>query len=282
MKAVEVKNLNKKYDNFSLKDISFDVEKGSIMGLIGENGAGKTTILKCILSIAKYNGEILIFGEKINIETKQKINAVLDDVFLSEYLDPYEIDKILSGIYENWDSKYYFELLEKFKINNKKSMKDFSKGMKVKLKIATALSSKPKLLILDEPTAGLDPVVRDEILDILLEFVEDEENTILVSSHITTDLEKIADYITFIEDGKLIFSKDKYELLENYGVLRCSEEDFKNIEKSFVERYKVNKYNTEALIINVNEFKMKYPNLVVDKLELDEMMVFFAKGEIIS
>ncbi|MBP2025860.1 ABC transporter ATP-binding protein [Peptoniphilus stercorisuis] len=278
MNAIEIKNLNKKYDNFELKDISLNVKKGSIMGLIGENGAGKTTILKCILSISKYDGEILVLGEKININTKENINAVLDDVFLSEYLNPYEIESILSGIYKNWDSNYYFELLDKFKINIKKDIKDFSKGMKVKLKIATALSSKPKLLILDEPTAGLDPVVRDEILDILLEFVEDEENSVLISSHITNDLEKIADYITFVEDGRLIFSEDKYELLENYAILRTSEEDFKNVDRSFVERYKINKYNTEALITNVEKFKIKYPNLIVDKLDLDEMMVFYAKG----
>lgn len=282
MKAIEIKNLNKDYKDFKLKDISFNVEEGSIMGLIGENGAGKTTIIKSILSISKYRGEILVFGENLNVENKQYINAVLDDVFLSEYLNAKEIDKILSGIYKNWDSKYYFELLEKFEIKPNQMMKDFSKGMKVKLKIATALSSKPRLLILDEPTAGLDPVVRDEILEILLEFVEDEKNSILISSHITTDLEKIADYITYIEDGEVLFSKDKYELIENFGILRCTKEDFNLIDSSYIERYKVNKYNTEALIKDIEKFKNSYPNLVVDKLELDEMMVFYAKGESIK
>lgn len=282
MKAIEIKNLNKDYKDFKLKDISFNVEEGSIMGLIGENGAGKTTIIKSILSISKYTGEILVFGENLNVENKQYINAVLDDVFLSEYLNAKEIDKILSGIYKNWDSKYYFELLEKFEIKPNQMMKDFSKGMKVKLKIATALSSKPRLLILDEPTAGLDPVVRDEILEILLEFVEDEKNSILISSHITTDLEKIADYITYIEDGEVLFSKDKYELIENFGILRCTKEDFNLIDSSYIERYKVNKYNTEALIKDIEKFKNSYQNLVVDKLELDEMMVFYAKGESIK
>lgn len=278
MNAIEIKNLNKKYKNFELKDISFNVEKGSIMGLIGENGAGKTTILKSILSITNYDGEILVFGEKLNINSKQKINAVLDEIFMSEYLNPYEIEKVLSGIYKNWDSKYYFELLDQFKIDKKKDMKDFSKGMKVKLKIASALSSRPKLLILDEPTAGLDPVMRDEILNILLEFVEDEENSVLISSHITKDIEKIADSISFVENGKLIFSKDKYELLENYAVLKTSEEEFKNIDKSFVERYRVNKYNVEALISKAEEFKRKYSDLIVEKLNLDELMIFYAKG----
>lgn len=278
MNAIEIKNLNKKYKNFELKDISFNVEKGSIMGLIGENGAGKTTILKSILSITNYDGEILVFGEELNINSKQKINAVLDEIFMSEYLNPYEIEKVLSGIYKNWDSKYYFELLDQFKIDKKKDMKDFSKGMKVKLKIASALSSRPKLLILDEPTAGLDPVMRDEILNILLEFVEDEENSVLISSHITKDIEKIADSISFVENGKLIFSKDKYELLENYAVLKTSEEEFKNIDKSFVERYRVNKYNVEALISKAEEFKRKYSDLIVEKLNLDELMIFYAKG----
>ena len=249
------------------------------MGLIGENGAGKTTIIKAILSLIKYDGEILVFGEKLNVKNKQRINAVLDDIFLSEYLNGKEIDSILSGIYNNWDSGYFYELLEKFGLNSKKVIKDFSKGMKVKFKIATALASKPELLILDEPTAGLDPVVRDEILDILLEFVEDEKNSILISSHITTDLEKIADYITYIEKGKIIFTKDKYDLIEDFGILRCSHEDFNNIDKLYIERYKVNKYNIEALIKNVSEFKSKYPKLLIDKLELDEMMVFYSKGE---
>lgn len=279
MKAIEIKNLNKSYDDFELKDVSFDVERGTVMGLIGANGSGKTTILKSILSIIKYDGDIKILGEEISKDIKDEINSVFEEYFIGEYLNAKEVDKIYSDIYSKWDSNYFYELLDKFEIAKDKKYKDFSKGMKIKLKIAIALSSHPKLLILDEPTSGLDPVIRSEILDIFLEYMEDENNTILISSHITTDLEKIADYITFIDDGEVLFTEEKYDLEENYGIVRVSEEDFKKIDKRFIKKFKKEKYQINVLVDNVHEFEKTYPSFVVDRSTIDEIMVLYLRGE---
>lgn len=279
MNAIEIVNLNKSYKDFSLKNVSFAVKKGTVMGLIGANGSGKTTILKSILSIIKYEGEILIFGEQISNEIKNELNSVFDEYFIGEYMNSIEIEKIYSSIYSNWDSNYYHELLRKFDISSKKKYKDFSKGTKVKLKIAIALSTRPKLLILDEPTSGLDPVIRSEILDIFLDYMEDEDNTILISSHITTDLEKIADYITFIDNGEVVFSEEKYELEENYGIVRVSQSDFEKIDKSFIVKLKKEKYQINVLVNDVPKFKDKYPELVMDKTNIDEIMVLYLRGE---
>ncbi|RVU54392.1 ABC transporter ATP-binding protein [Anaerosphaera multitolerans] len=281
MNAIEVKNLYKSYGDFKLENVSFNVEKGTIMGLIGENGAGKTTIIKAILSMIKYEGDIKVLGGEINEEIKQDIGVVFDDAFLSNYLTIKEIGRVLSGIYRNWDEEYFNYIVEKFNLPQDKILNKYSKGMKVKAKIACALASRPKLLILDEPTSGLDPVIRDEILEIFYEFIEDEEHTILISSHITSDLEKIADYITFIDNGKILLSKEKDELLENYGILKCSEDELKEVDSSFVERVKREKYSVEALINNKDSFKIKYPNAIVDRVSLDEIMVFYIKGVVL-
>ncbi|EFI41821.1 ABC transporter ATP-binding protein [Peptoniphilus sp. oral taxon 386] len=279
MKAVEIKNLSKSYGDFSLKDVNFDVEKGSIMGLIGANGAGKTTIIKAILSMIKYGGDIKIFGKKLDDDIRQDIGFVLEDCFISNFLSAKEADKVFKNMYKNWDSDYYNNLLNKFELPLNKSNSKFSKGMRMKFKIAVALSSHPKLLILDEPTSGLDPVIRDEILDIFLGYIEDENNSILISSHITSDLEKIADYITYIDKGEIVFSKEKYDLFEDMGILKCSNERFKEIDKSYIQKYKIGKYSVEALIKNKDMFKKEYSNEIVDSAELDEIMVFYAKGE---
>ena len=191
---LEIKNLSKKYDSFELKNINIELPKGTIMGFIGENGAGKTTTIKSILNIInKDSGQIKIFGlDNKETKIKEDIGVVLDDSFLSEYLNPLGINKIMKNIYKNWDEKLYFKYLEDFKLSKEKISKEYSNGMKMKLKIAVALSHHPKLLILDEPTSGLDPIARNEILDIFQEFIQDENKGIFVSSHITSDLEHIA------------------------------------------------------------------------------------------
>ena len=259
--VIEISNLYKKYNNFELKNINLNVPKGMIMGLIGENGAGKTTTIKAILNVINsYSGEIKVFGKDSKIyerEIKEDIGVVLDDSFLSECLNPCDINKIMEKVYKNWDEKLYFKYIEDFKLPKNKISKEYSSGMKMKLKIATALSHSPKLLILDEPTAGLDPIARNEILDIFQDFIQDEEHSILVSSHITSDLEHIADYITFINNGEIILTKTRDELLEKYGIVKCTKEDFEKIDKKDYIKYRKHKYEYDILVENKEEFKRK-------------------------
>lgn len=280
---LEIKNLSKKYDGFELKNVNIELPKGMIMGFIGENGAGKTTTIKAILNIINRDvGEIKIFGldnKENERKIKEDIGVVLDDSFLSEYLNPSDINKIMKNIYKNWDEKLYFKYIADFKLPKEKISKEYSSGMKMKLKIAVALAHHPKLLILDEPTSGLDPVARNEILDIFQEFIQDENKGIFVSSHITSDLEHIADYITFINNGEIIFTKTRDELLENYGIVKCSEEQFKKIDKKDYIKYKKNKYEYDVLIENKYEFKNNYDISVIDKPSLEDIMLIYIKGE---
>lgn len=279
---LEVKNLCKKYNQFELKNVNLTLPKGMIMGLIGENGAGKTTTIKSILNLTNSTGEINIFGlnvKKYDKKIKQNIGVVLNENFFSEYLNPKDINKIMKNIYKNWDEKLYFKYLEDFKLPQNKISKEFSSGMKMKLKIAVALAHHPKLLILDEPTSGLDPVARSEILDIFQDFIQNGENSILVSSHITSDLEHIADYITFINDGEIVLSKTRDELLEEYGIVKCSKAEFEKINKKDYVKYKVNRYEYDVLVENKSEFKRKYDFNVIDKPTLEDIMLIYIKGE---
>ena len=279
---LEVKNLCKQYNQFELKNVNLTLPKGMIMGLIGENGAGKTTTIKSILNLTNSTGEINIFGlnvKKYDKKIKQNIGVVLNENFFSEYLNPKDINKIMKNIYKNWDEKLYFKYLEDFKLPQNKISKEFSSGMKMKLKIAVALAHHPKLLILDEPTSGLDPVARSEILDIFQDFIQNGENSIFVSSHITSDLEHIADYITFINDGEIVLSKTRDELLEEYGIVKCSKAEFEKINKKDYVKYKVNRYEYDVLVENKSEFKRKYDFNVIDKPTLEDIMLIYIKGE---
>lgn len=280
---LEVKNVYKKYKGFELKNINITLPKGMILGLIGENGAGKTTTIKAILNVINIdNGKIKIFGldnKENEKKIKEDIGVVLDDSFLSEYLNPTDINKIMKNIYKNWDEKLYFKYIEEFKLPKEKISKEYSSGMKMKLKIAVALSHHPKLLILDEPTSGLDPVARNEILDIFQDFIQDEEKSILVSSHITSDLEHIADYITFINEGEIVFTKTRDELIENYGIVKCSEEEFKKINKQDFIKYKKNRYEYDILVEDKKEFKKKYDAQIIDKPTIEDIMLIHIKGE---
>ena len=251
---LEVKNLCKKYKEFELQNVNITLPKGMIMGFIGENGAGKTTTIKAILDIIKnYTGEIKIFGldnRKDDKKIKENIGVVLDEMFFPEILTPNDINSVMKDIYKNWDSELYFKYLTDFALLNNKAIKTLSKGMRKKLEIATAISHHPKLLILDEPTAGLDPIARNEVIDIFQSFIQNEECSIFLSSHITTDLEHIADYITFINKGNIILSKSREELLEDYGIVKCTKDEFDKIDKKDFIKYKENKYEYEVLIEN--------------------------------
>ncbi len=279
---LEVKNLSKKYKDFELKDISFALPKGMIMGLIGENGAGKTTTIKAILDIIRdYHAEIAVFGldnRKDAKKIKEDIGVVLDDMFFPELLTAKDINCVMKDVYKNWDSKTYFQYLTDFSLPEEKPIKTFSKGMRKKLEIATALAHHPKLLILDEPTSGLDPIARNEVIDIFQDFIQNEECSILLSSHITTDLEHIADYITFINKGEILLSKTCDELLERYGIVKCTEAEFKKIDEKDFVKYKKTKYNYEVLVEDRKEFSKKYGVNIIDKVTLEELMVLMIKG----
>ena len=280
---LEVNNLCKNYNNFALKNINFTLPKGMIMGFIGENGAGKTTTIKAILNLIKKNaGEIKIFGLD-NIKNEQKIKedigVVLDESFFPEILTPKDINKIMKNIYHNWDTNLFEKYLQQFSLDINQKIKTYSKGMKKKLEIITAISHHPKLLILDEPTSGLDPIARKEILDLFQNFIQDEENSILFSTHITTDLESIADYITFINEGEIKLTTTCDEILNNYGIVKCNQETFLKIAKTDYLKFIKNKYDYELLVANKDNFKRKYDNIIIDKITLDELMFLMIKGE---
>ncbi len=279
---LEVKNLTKKYQGFELKDISFNLPKGMIMGFIGENGAGKTTTIKAILDIIKdYQGGIKIFGldnKQDDKKIKEDIGVVLDDMFFPEILTPKDINSIMESIYKNWDEKLYFKYLNDFTLPLNKQIKTFSKGMRKKLEIVTALCHHPKLLILDEPTSGLDPIARTEVLDIFQDFIQNEECSILLSSHITSDLEHIADYITFINKGQLLLTKTCDELLEQYGIVKCTEQEFQRLAKKDFISYQKTKYEYNDLVENKKEFSKKYKVSAIDKINLEDLMVLMVKG----
>lgn len=280
--AIEIKNLTKEYSGFKLDNISTKIPKGIIVGLIGENGAGKTTLIKSILNIIKpTKGAINIFDKdyiKDESVIKEEIGVVLDEIFFPKILNANDINTSMKSIYKNWDSNLFYDLLKEFDIPTDKQIKELSKGMNKKLEIIAALSHKPKLLILDEPTSGLDPVVRNEVLDIFLDFVQDPEHTILLSTHITSDLEHIADKIIFIDNGKILMDDSRDNILDNYGILKCGTNDFKNIAKEDIVSYKKNKYDYQILVKGRDKAKKKYKDYVVDKITLEELMVLIIKG----
>ena len=279
---LEVKNLTKKYADFTLDHVSFSIPKGTIMGLIGENGAGKSTTIRAILDlIHKDDGTVTFWGQKLSStkQLKEDIGVVFDDINFYETLTAAKVGKISQTAYKQWDERLYREYLNRFQLPTDKEIKTFSKGMKMKLCIAVALSHRPKLLILDEATSGLDPVMRDDILDVFLEFVQDEEHSIMISSHITTDLEKVADTITFIHQGKVLFCKAKDELLYHYGIIRCGAAIFDEIDKSEILAYRKEDYQWNVLVADKENARRRYKNAVVDDAAIDDILLLYVKGE---
>ena len=278
---LQVENLTKQYSGFTLDHVSFSVPKGTIMGLIGENGAGKSTTIDGILGlINKDDGTVSFWGQEISSskQLKEDIGVVFDDINFYETLTPAKVGKISSAAYKQWDGHLYLDYLKRFQLPADKEIKTLSKGMKMKLCIAVALSHKPKLLILDEATSGLDPVMRDDILDVFLEFVQDANHSIMMSSHISTDLEKVADYITFIHQGKVVFSKRKDELRYHYGIIRCGAAVFNQIDKKEVLAYRKDDYQWNVLVAEKEKAKRKYKNAVVDDATIDDILLLYVKG----
>lgn len=282
--ALKLNNVIKTYKNsdFSLKKVSFSLPSGSVMGFVGENGAGKTTTIGCILqTLFKDSGTIQILGREMtdaNVEIRENIGVVYDGDNFPGYLSAEQLSNIMNGIFKQWDDKLFQNYINSFHLSKKQKIKTYSKGMTMKLALAVALSHHPKLLILDEATSGLDPVMRDEILDVLLEFVGDEDHSILLSSHITSDLEKIADYITFIHNGKIILTETKDNLIYNYGILRCKEKQVELIEPEDIIVYRKRDYQTDILVSNMSIAERKYPGVIIDHVTIDEIMLMLVKG----
>ena len=269
--------------NFTLDHVSFSVPYGSIMGFVGENGAGKTTTIGCVLNtVSKDSGTIKIFGKELadtDTELKEKIGVVYDGDNFPAYWTAEQLSDVMQGLYTNWDNELFKKYLNDFRLLPNQKIKSYSRGMTMKLAVAAALSHYPQLLILDEATSGLDPIMRDDMLDVFLEFVQDENHSILLSSHITSDLEKIADYITFIHNGKLIMAASKNDLVYNFAVMRCKESQFLELDPGDILVYRKRDYQIDVLVSNGNEIQRKYRNAVIDHVSVDEIMLLLVKGE---
>ena len=280
--AIEIKDLTVKYDGFTLDKVSFQVPKGSIMGFIGQNGAGKTTTIKALLNIVKRDaGTIRILGLdniKDEIAIKEQIAVVFDELPFHDQLTAKNMNIILRDVYKEWDETVFRSYLERLTLPYKKRIGEFSKGMKMKLQIATALSHNAKLLVMDEATTGLDPVVRNECLDMFMEYLQDENHSILMSSHITTDLEKVADSVTFIDKGKLLLSGYKDDVLESHGVIKCTKADYKEIDVEDMVSTRLTDFGAEVMVRDKALCRNKYSGLVLDDTTLEEIMLFYVNA----
>lgn len=278
MNAIEVKNVSKQLKKFRLNNISFTVECGTIAGFIGQNGAGKSTTMKLLINFLKpQQGEIFILGKRSDlddIELKSQIGVVFDELHIPKHLTGKDINHLYSMMYPNWNTDYFYELLNRFDVPRYDAISKMSKGMKTKLGIITALAYSPKVLLLDEPTSGLDPIVRDEILELLQTFMEDEDHAILISSHITSDLEKIADTIVFIHEGEILFHENKDDLLYGFGIWKGTAEEAKVIPNHAIFGKRDYIFGVEYLV------KREYVNPVIElqKPTIDEIMLFFVRG----
>ncbi|QGU95743.1 ATP-binding cassette domain-containing protein [Clostridium bovifaecis] len=276
---LEVNNLKKTYKDFTLNNISFSLEKGYIMGFIGPNGAGKSTTIKLIMNLLhKDNGEIKIFGLdnlKHEKEAKNRIGFVYDENYYYEDLTMDSMKKIIAPFYSKWDEVSFKKYIKEFDLDPKKKIKALSKGMKMKFSLAIALSHNAELIIMDEPTSGLDPVFRREILDILFSLIQDENKSVFFSTHITTDLEKIADYITFINNGNIVFSKPKDEILESYGIVKGGLELLDSFTRKEFIGITENHFGFEALSDDIRKIKRLFKNeVIIEKPSLEDIMIY--------
>lgn len=276
MNAVEVKGLTKKYNGFTLDKISFALPSGCIMGLVGENGAGKSTTIKLLLGMAsKDEGTIKILGKNTNEVSKDDIGVVFDECKFHEAFTAKDVNTVLENVYKRWNEKQFFDCLRKFDVPADKKIREFSRGMKMKISIAAAICHDAKLLLLDEPTAGLDPVVRNEILDIFYDFISDDKHSIIISSHIVSDLEKICDYIAFMHKGKMILFEEKDKLLSEYTLANLSESEFNSIDEADILGSNKTQFGITAVVK-----KKSVPKLInTQKINLEDLFVYMIRGE---
>lgn len=277
MNALEIKHLNKSFPGFQLEDLNLTLPTGCIMGFVGENGAGKSTTIKLILDILKKDsGSITVLGKDNTRDIrsiKEDVGTVMDDVGIPENLTLKQVERVMAHTFRRWDRETFLKLSGKLRLPEGKPFKDFSRGMKMKLGIAIAMSHGAKLLLLDEATSGLDPVVRDEVVDMFMEYTRNEENSIFISSHIVSDLEKLCDYIAFIHNGKLLLCEEKDKLLSDYGILHCTAAQLDALDPEAVRHKKVSPYGVEALVL-----RSRTPQgLKLSPVSIEELFVFMAK-----
>lgn len=277
MNALEIKNLTKSFAGFKLDNLSLTLPSGCIMGLIGENGAGKSTTIKLILDmIHKDSGTITILGKdnEDNIRlTKEDVGVVMDEVGIPECLTAKQVGKVMKHTFRNWDDAEYTRLLQKLSLPDNKPFKDFSRGMKMKLGIAIAMSHGSKLLLLDEATSGLDPVIRDEVVEMFSDFTRDEHHSVLMSSHIVSDLEKLCDYVAFLHKGKLLLCEEKDMLLSQYGIIHCTAEQLKELSPDAIKHKKESPYGVEAMALR-NAIPA---HMNISPISIEELFVFMVK-----
>ena len=277
-----VENLSKHYPGFSL-DVTFALPKGSIMGLVGANGAGKSTTLRLLLGLAQPDGgrRVVLGQEDLNRSpaVREEVGVVFDECSFPEILTPAQLGKVLARLHPRWDDGEYRRLLERLELPRGKAVKEFSRGMKMKLSIAAALSHRPRLLLLDEPTSGLDPIVRGQVLDLFQDFIQDEERGILLSSHITSDLERIADYITFMSRGRVLLTEEKDTLVEVYGVIRGPAARMGEVAPGDALGLTATGHGFEGLVRDREAMARKYPDFILDRADLDEIILFLTREE---
>lgn len=281
--AIEIRNLTKRYDGFTLDNVSFSLPRGCIMGFIGQNGAGKTTTIRALLNIIKTDGgSITMLGlDHIKDEyvVKEQIAAIFDELPFHESFNANQVNRMFQGLYRSWDPERFFAYLDRFQLPRKKKIAKFSKGMKMKLQIAAALSHGAKLLIMDEATTGLDPVVRNEILDIFREYIQQEDHSILMSSHITSDLEKIADCVTFIDRGKILLTGFRDELLERHAIMKCTLVELEEMPPEAYVSARKHDFGADVMVADVSDGKRSYPERIFDRTTLEELMLFYVNRE---
>lgn len=281
--VVELKDVTKDYGDFKLDQVSFTVPEGSVCGFIGQNGAGKTTTIKLMLDVIKADqGEIRLFDENIEKDSarlREDIGVVFDEMGFHEFMTGRDINIMMKNIYKNWDEEMFFDYLKRFSLPSRKQCGDFSRGMRMKLQIAVALSHHAKLLIMDEPTSGLDPIVRNEMLQIFREFVIEEDHTILLSSHITGDLEKLADEVVFINAGKIVLAGNKDDILEKHGLLKCKKSELEKISAPLIVNVQPGTFGVEVLVNNRKACEKLYPQMVIEPATLEDIMLFYVNKD---
>ena len=277
--VIELRNVVKDYGDFKLDNVSFAVPEGSVCGFIGQNGAGKTTTINLILDVIKKDaGEVFLFGQPVDGKSaslREDVGVVFDEMGFHDFMTGKDINIMMKNIYKNWDEKVFFDYLKKFSLPSKKPCGKFSRGMRMKLQIAVALSHHAKLLVMDEPTSGLDPIVRNEMINIFREFVVEEDHTILLSSHITGDLEKIADEVVFIDGGKIVLSGNKDEILEKHGILKCKKNELSKISESLIVSFEESSFGAEVLVNDRHAAARLYPDMVIEPALLEQIMIFY-------